>query len=408
MEAPLNIALHQTKARQITWRVVHIVGAVLLAWTVVTVVYRCIFTWSDVVPAENAVHLRIPKTPRTQAHLRTLLNGIEVIPGVPWSADALLNASHRVLNISVQDQGIVTVVIDRAVSSEEQAAFEAFGAHVYRARGLTIVTNDANMPTVERGMFFGFLRTVFASHHATLNAGGNRFGVSLTETTATIHGFTLMSPPMIESTPTAHTILYASLSNELLPLSQHIFTQNTPGIANFFTLAGQNGLSATMHNAAGTLQYTFATPITEEARSLVNEASLRALAQELTEIPSIAGITEYLDDGSKTTTIRSRERAVVVLRDESPYRFLTATSATSTVTITETPKYLTVSNASAVTHTPTHPPCHSRAVAFIGPQAISTMLPGKTLHEPQTLERFLWRAATIAATSSATRICIVD
>lgn len=409
MEAPLNIALQHTPTRQITWRVVRIVASILGAWLLVLTGYRLCFAWNSVVPSESSVHLRIPKSSTTVANLRELTNGIEAIPGVPWSVDALLETSNRVLNIGFEGDGSTVIVIDRALSTDEQLALSHFGAVVTIHKNETVITNAITEKSINHSVLYGLVRTIFSSRDATLAGGGNVFGISIAPEVATIHGFSGLAAPTIDSVPTADTVLYTSFSlNDLAGLSPRAFTQNTPGLSNFFTVASQNGLSATVHGTSSALRYTLATPITEETRDLVNESSLRALAEELTEIPTIDGITDFLDDGSKTIALRSREEATVVLRDESPYRFLTATSSVGSVTITETPTYLTVSNNAVGTTAPSTAPCLSGASAFVRPATVRTLLPERTHHEPQTLTSFLWRATTIASTSSTTRICSVD
>lgn len=409
METHLNIALTQTTTRQTTWRVVRIAAALLGAWLIILTGYRLLFAWNSVVPSEGSVHLRIPKSPTTIANLRKLTNGIEAISGIPWSIDALLKTSDRVLNIGFAKDGSTVVVIDRALSTEEQLAFSNFGALVGVQGNETVITNGTEIPSIEHGAFHGLATTLFSFRDATMHGGGNSFDLSLEKQSVTIHGFSGLAAPAIDSAPAADTILFASFDlNDLQGLSDRVFTQNTPGLANFFTIASQNGISATVHGNAGALGYTFATPITEETRDLVNESTLRALAKELTEIPTIDGMTDFLDDGSKTIALRSREEAAVVLRDESPYRFLTATSSTGSVTITETPTYLTVSNAAIPSEAPRVSPCLSGATAFAKPANIQKLLPERTLYAPQTLSAFLWRATTIASTSATTRICIVN
>ncbi len=409
MEAPLNIAITETQARQTTWRVVRMIIAIFGAWLLVVTGYRLCFAWNDVVPSEGSVHLRIPKSPITIAHLKLLTNGIEAIPGIPWSLDTLLQHSNRVLNIGFESDGSVVVILDRALSTDEQLAFTNFGAITVVHGNETVISNASVVRPVDHSIFYGLTRTIFTSRDATLSADGNIFGIAITQEFATIHGFSGLAAPTIDSAPTADTLLYASFGlNDLANLSDRVFTQNTPGLSNFFSVASQNGLSATLRGTSETLRYTFATPITEETRHLVNESSLHALAKELTEIPTIDGMTDFLDDGSKTVVLRSREDAIILLRDEMPYRFLTATSSAGSVTITETPTYLTVSNDAGGTKVPTVPSCLSGATAFVKPATIQSLLPERIQYEVQTLSTFLWQTTTIASTASKTRVCIVD
>jgi hypothetical protein len=408
MEAPLNIALTQTPTRQITWRVVRILVSIFCSLLLVLAGYRLCFAWNSVVPSEGSVHLRIPKSPTTIANLKSLTNGIEAIQGIPWSLDALLGTSNRVLNIGFEGDGSTVVILDRALDSDEQLAFSGLGATLAVVGDETVITNAPVAPPIDHSIWHGLMQTLFTSRDATLSAGGNVFGITITSERATIRGLSSLAAPAIDSAPTADTMLYASMSpSDLTNLSGRVFTQNTPGLSDFFAVVSQNGITAAIRGTHGAVRYTLATPITEETRDLVNESSLRALAEELTEIPTIDGLTDFLDDGSKTVALRSREDATLVLRDESPYRFITATSSAGSVTITETPTYLTVSNDTTTAAT-IMPSCLSGATAFVKPATIQSLLPERIQYEPQTLSSFLWRASTIASSSSTTRICAVD
>ncbi len=375
----------------------------------VVAAYRIGFTWNAIVPTEGTIHVRVMKSPKTLTNLRSLANGVEIIPGLPWSAAALLQETHRVLNIAFSLDGSVTVILDRALTAEEQSTFSGFGATVSVYDSETVISNTTETYFPEHSVLYGLYTTVFSSKDARITSGGGTFTATLSPTAITMRGFSALTAPIIDSTPSSDTLVFASFApRELTEYIPQIFTQNTPGLSNFFTIASQNGLSAVIRHTTGTPQYTFATPITNETREFINESSLRALATELTEIPSINGITDFLDDGSKTIALRSREAATVVLRDESPYRFLTATSSVGSVTLTQTPTHLTVSNASSTALVPEIPSCLASASAFMKPSAIQALLPERTFYTSQTLASLLWRAHTIASSTTITRICIVD
>jgi hypothetical protein len=189
-------------------------------------------------------------------------------------------------------------------------------------------------------------------------------------------------------------------------LRDRIFTENTPGLSSFFELTVQNGISAVIDRTKDTYSYTFATPLTNETRSLVHESMLRSFARELTELPTLEGITRYRDDGSRAITLRTREEAAVVVRDESPYRFLNATTSRASITITETPAFLTVSNGQPSSRDSALPTCLAGTRAFVLPSALRALLPEETSYRAPHLASILWNTTTIASSSSATRMCI--
>ena len=409
MERSLNIPLTQRTTHQIFWRVVRVFLFTFCAWAIVVATYRLFFTWNSVVPNDSVVHIRIIKSPKTLADLKSFANGIEIIPGIPWSLDALLHESRHVLNIAYNNDGSIEVILDRALTTEEQAKFSNFGIMVHATPSETILTNATTFNTLNHSIFYGIYTTLLARRAIRVTGGGDAFSAAVTKTDMTLHGFSAIREPGIESVPSFDTLLFASFTrNELDALIPRAFSQNTPGLANFFSLAQTNGLSAILRGTSDAIHYTFAIPITSETQSSVNESLLRSLGKELTEIPTIEGITDFLDDGSKTTALRSRTEAVVVLRDESPYRFLTATSPAGSVTLTQTPTHLTVTNITTTPSESVVPQCLTSASAFVRPSRIQNLLPKQTVYLPQTLTTLLWRTSTIAATSSVTRLCHTD
>lgn len=409
MEPALNIAIAQSPTRQRFWRVVRLGGVALSTWIGIIALTRLCFAWSDVVPVSDHIHLRIVKSPETVANLRVVTKGVTAIPGIPYSLSDLVASSHGVINIDFSPDGSTTLIIDHALSDADQESFRAFGAQVMIDGRETVVTNASTTPTPSHNIATGIFDTLRQGSAARISTQGIGAAVDIAEHTITLRGLTALTPPSIERTPGENTLVFASFSSkDLEGLGNQTFTENTPGLSNFFRLATTNGLSAIIDRTEETLSYTIAAPITDETRALVNESSLRSLASELTEIPTIDGITNYLDDGSRTTALRSREEATVVLRDESPYRFLNATSSKATVTITETPSVLTVSNGGAVPQTSKTPSCLAGTRAFITPSALTSLFPEQTRYEERTLSSLLWNAEVIASATSNTRICMPE
>jgi hypothetical protein len=407
VEQFLHIALAQDPTRQTFWRVVRVFGAIFCVWIGVIGIYRLLFTWNAVVPIERSTHIRIIKTEKNIANSRIVTRGLEVIPGIPTSITDFLNQSSRVLNISVAHDGTVTVILDRKISEAESAAFVGFGASVSTRNNETILTNASTIPEIRHSFFSGLVSTLFLNDDGIITTTEGSSNISVDTNTITIDHLVALTPPEIDTVITADTLLFASFSpKDIEGLTSKVFTQNTPGLLSLFTAATHNGLSAILRGTTDSLRYTFAFPITENSREYVSEMSLRAAAKELVEIPSINGIVDYLSDGSRTIALRSREEATLVFRDESPYRFLTATSLNNSVTMTETPAFLTISNDASATNLATQPQCLSNAVAFVTPKALQTLYPEQILFTPQTFFKLFSRASAIASSTSMTRMCL--
>lgn len=300
-------------------------------------------------------------------------------------------------------------MLDRTVSDQEKAAFESFGTIVVLDGSSTIITNTSTAPTINRSFFSGLYRTLSLGSSGTLSTQGGTTSFNLNATSATFSRFAALQAPSIEGPITSNTILYASLSNnDLSGLVDRVFTQNTPGLAQLFSLGTKNGLSViAAQESTNAPTFNIAIPITDDTRATVNEEFLRQTAKEFTEIPTIDGITNYLDDGSRTTNLRSREIATVVIRDESPYRFLNATSSLASINITQTPNLLTIKSGSLDGPTITTP-CLSGASAFVRPKIISSLVSSPVAFSSQTLASLIWRANAIASTNNTTRICYTE
>lgn len=409
MEDSLNIALTPNPTRQKFWRVVRDSAIVFGIFFGVIGIHRLAFTWSSIVPNDTDVTIRLPRDPETITALRSFAKGLNVIPGVPASLADLLRSSKRVLTIAYSTDGSVAIVLDRTVNNQEKAALESFGAIVVLDGSSTIITNASATPIINRSFFSGLYRTLSLGSSGTLSTQGGTTSFDLNATSATFSHFAALQAPSIEGSITANTVLYASLSNnDLSGLTDRVFTKNTPGLAQLFSLGTKNGLSIiAAQEADNAPAFSIAIPVTDDTRVTVNEEFLRQTAKEFTEIPTIDGITNYLDDGSRTTNLRSREIATVVIRDESPYRFLNATSSLASINITQTPNLLTIKSGSLDGPTITTP-CLGGARAFVRPKIISSLVSSPVAFSSQTLVSLIWRADAIASTNNTTRICYTE
>lgn len=409
MEDSLNIALTPNPTRQKFWRVVRDSAIVLGIFLGVVGLYRLAFAWSSIVPNDTDVTIRLPRNPETITALRSFTKGLNVLPGLPASLADLLQSSKRVLTIAYSTDGSVTIVLDRTVSDQEKAALESFGAVVVFDGSSTIITNTSATPTINRSFFSGLYRTLSLGSSGTLSTQGGTTSFDLDATSATFSHLAALQAPSIDGPITTNTIIYTALSNDdLHGLTNHVFTRNTPGLAQLFSLGTKNGLSIiATQESTNVPAFSIAIPITDDTRTTVNEDFLRQTAKEFTEIPTIAGITNYLDDGSRTTSLRSREQATVVVRDESPYRFLTATSSQASINITQTPTLLTLKSGT-IDGTAITTPCLSGARAFVLPKTISSIVATPIVFSSQTLSSLIWHANAIASTNNATRICYTE
>lgn len=409
MELALNIPMSANPTRQKFWRVLRVAGILLAAWSVVTGLHRLAFSFSAIVPPTDAVAIRIPRNSSTIANLRSLTKGMNVVPGVPLSLADALNNTNRTLNVWFGSDGSVTLMLDRELSDSEATAMASFGANVSRENGLTVISNQPAATPINESAFKNILPTLLSGDSAALTLNDYQTDVSIEPGKITLHGTAFLAAPNIDEPVTANTVLSADLpAQDIAALMPRAFTQNTPGFSSLFALAAQNGVSTHITRNGDTSAYTLAFPLTAETQTFANEDSLTQVAKELVEIPTIDGITTFLDDGSRTITLRSREEASVLVRDEAPYRFITATSSYGTLYITQTPTLLTVSNHVQDTAAPQAraTSCLSGAIAFVQPTRLFASVHAATFYQSLSLADLLWRADEVASTLSTTRICI--
>ncbi len=409
MEIALNIPMSANPTRQKIWRVLRVVGILFAAWSVVTSARQLAFEFSAVLPPSDAVAIRLIRNNSTVAHLRSLTKGMNVVPGIPISLADALNGTSRTLHIWFSANETVTMILDRKFSDDEVAAITSFGAIVSREGSLTIISNKKMAIPINQSVLKNILPTLFSRDSATLALGDNRTDVSIEQGTITLHGTAFLAAPNIDEPTTIHTVFAADIpASDINALVPRAFTQNTPGFSSLFMLAAQNGVSAHINRDSDSATYTLAIPLTVETQAFANENSLTQIAKELVEVPTIDGVTAFLDDGSETVALRSREEANVLVRDEAPYRFITATSSYGTAYITQTPTLLTVSNHVQNTNAAQSraASCLSGTIAFAQPKHLFTSLQTNTFYQSSLLSNLLWHADEIASTLSTTRICI--
>ncbi len=411
MELALNIPMSASPTRQKFWRVLRVAGTLLTAWSIVAGVHRLAFAFSTIVPPTDAVAIRLIKNDGTIASLRSLTKGMNVVPGVPISLADALNNTNRTLNVWFESDGSTTMILDRKLTDPEAAAITSFGATVFQQGGVTIITNKPVTTPVSTSVLKNILPTLLGGDAATLAFGNDRTNISITSESITLHGTAFLAAPNIDESITTDTVFSANIpASDISALVPRTFTQNTPGFSALFMLAAQNGVSARIDRNGDAALYTLALPLTAETQFYANEDSLTHIGKELVEIPTIDGITTFLDDGSKSITLRSREEASILIRDETPYRFITATSSYGAAYITQTPTLLTVSNhvQNTATAQPRIAPCLSGAVAFVQPTNLFSGVETETFYRSTQLSNLLWHAKEIASTHSTTRICISE
>lgn len=414
MELALNIPMSANPTRQKFWRVLRVVGIVFTAWSVVTGAHRLVTGFSAIVPPNDTVAIRIVRSDETIANLRSLTKGMNVVPGVPLSLADALSASDRALTIWYATDGTVTMVIDKPHGGPGGfiGGLDSFNeATLYSDydQNITVISSNSTLQPLQKSIFKNILPTLLSGDSATLTFRDGRTNVSIEPGTITLHHAVFLAAPNIDEPTTENTVFSADIpAEDIATFVPRAFTQNTPGLSTLFTLASQNGVSAHIDRDADATTYTLAFPLTTETQALANEDSLTQIAKELVEVPTIDGITTFLSDGSKSITLRSREEASLLIRDETPYRFLTATSSYGTAYITQTPTLLTVSDHVQDTNTtqPRPASCLSGSIAFAQPKRLLSSLQSYTSYQPSLLSHLLWHTDEVASTLSTTRICI--
>lgn len=413
MEIALNIPMSANPTRQNLWRVLRVVGIVLAAWSLVTGVHRFVNGFSAIVPPDDTVAIRIVRNDETIANLRSLAKGMNVVPGVPMSLADALSITDRTLNVWFAGDGTVTMIIDKPLGGRGAlGGLDSFGEAMFYSnyeQNITVISNNPTLAPIQKSILRNILPTLLSGNSATLTLGDNRTSVSIEPGTITLHGTAFLAAPNIDEPPTANTVFSADIpATDIASFIPRAFTQNTPGLSTLFALAAQNGVSAHIDRDTDVTTYTLAFPLTAETQSFANEDSLTQIAKELVEVPTIDGITTFLSDGSKSITLRTREEASLLIRDEAPYRFLTATSSYGTAYVTQTPTLLTVSDHVQDTNATQSRPasCLSGSIAFVQPKRLLSSLQSYTSYQPASISHLLWRTDEVASTLSTTRICI--
>ncbi|MEK9155319.1 MAG: hypothetical protein AAB839_01600 [Patescibacteria group bacterium] len=406
MESPLNIAITPNPTRQNVWRVVRVAGLLLGAWTLVSGAYRLFHQYDNVVAPDDATSLRVVRSPQTIHQLQTTAGGLQTLPGLPISLADFVSQTNRVARIWFTADEKTVVILDAAIDESTKKAWESFGVSLRIEDAYTIITSSSEPLVLDHSTLHGVWQGIRFSNEGTLGQQGESLAIEFDDSAITLHG-ALLQPPIVNDTATNDTIFSTALSaDDLRRFSSHTVTQNTPGLATLVTLATQQGISAHIEKRGDDVSYAFAVPLDDDTTPLVTKDSLTLLAQEIVEIPTIQSLTAFLDDGTRTRVIRSREEATTVVREEAPYYFITATTADGTAYITQTPSLLTISNhASTIPTASTPNACLPGAVAFVRPSALRELLFTSVSYRSMTLADLLWRSQTVASSSRLTRIC---
>ncbi len=391
MESMLNIPILPNPTRQKIWRVVLGFGLVVITGSLCVGVRRIVNGFDPIIAPQDVTSIHLVRSLKTIEHLRGLVGGMDVIPGVPVSLNQFLNQSHRTVDVWFAKDGKVTVILDGT-------------------------TDDL---TVKQSFWHGVWSALLLGSDGVLSQGTVSLPFIVDEHSMTLRGAGLLTAPKMDETISDATVFSASVSgDDIASLIPKAFTQNTPGFSSFFSLAALNGISAHIDRTDDASSYTLTVPLTNAPAIFTTEEGLTSLARELVEVPTIDGVFGYLDDGGSVTTLRSREVATVAVRDDAPYRFITATSSRGNVSIIQTPITLSLTNRTQDSSSLSgrSAECLAGSVAFVRPVDlftrrvagdVSTILNESSYH-PSSLSDLLWRATEIGSSTSATKICFGD
>lgn len=404
MRLSLRIAISPNPLRQQLWRIISAALAVLSAWIFTSSIERLLHQYDSLVPPPTATNIRLIRSPKIIHTVRQLTGHAEVIPGLPQSPADLLIKTRRVLNIWVMDDGNMVIIFDTVIDEKTQEAWRNFGATVSQYRHFTILSNTSQPISIDQSFVQGIRRSLIFTGDGTLTQSNKTTTITFQDKSITAN-IPLLSPSHIAENPSSATLFSAHLDAvnlAALPPS----TLNTPGITQVINLAKKTGLSALIEERDNTLFYHLALPKDPHNSPPISEDFLTALAQEIVEIPTAQGLTGFLTDGTKITTMRTREEATIVRRQESPYSFLTATTAHHTVYITQTPSVLTISNYTGVSPSSTDTPsCLGDAHAIVKPKKIHSLFFSSSSYQPSLLTSLLWQGDILASNHRVTRLC---
>ncbi len=412
MNAALNIPLRQSLTRQTFWRVLRVVGIVCAAWSTVIGTHRILSQFSTLNAPEYVTAIHLARNSHTVAQLRSIANGIPIIPGIPLSVDDTLARSHNTISVWIDTATqSPTVIIDTMFNDADIRSLESFGATVLvdAQRHRTIISNSTIAPPTDTTIFSALFRALTSGTDGAIVTQNARIDFDIDPSRITLHAGELLLPAITTLPMSATTLFSAHIPpHTLAAFVPRFFTENTPGLAFFFRYAETSGISAHISAAETTPTYTFTVPLAAaQALPPFTERTLTQLATEIVDIPSMTGVRTLSQSGERIVQLQPSSAATVTIRDEPPYRFLTATSSQSTVFVTQTPEFLTVSNVRETTPHPTGPfsQCLPGATAFIQPQKLFSESLPQTRYQPLTLFSLLWRAHGIASTPSRTRMC---
>lgn len=381
MESMLNIPILPNPTRQKIWRVVLGIGLVMIAGSLCIGTRRIITGFDPIIAPADVTSIHLVRSIDTITHLHELVGGMNVIPGVPTSLDQFLAQSKRTVDVWFAKDGTVTVILDGVVDD----------------------------PTVKRSFWHGIWSALTLGSDGILSQGPVSLPFTIDEHSMTLRGTGLLVAPKIDEAVSDATIFSAHVAgNDVASLMPKAFTQNTPGFSSFFALAALNGISAHIDRTGDTSLYTLTVPLANAPATFTTEDVLTSLARELVEVPTIDGVFGYLDDGGSITTLRSREVATVAVRDDAPFRFITATSSRGSVSITQTPTMLSLTNRTqdSLSSLGRSKECLVGSLAFVRPTDLLVM--NASSYRPSSLSDLLWTASEIGSSSTATKICFGD
>lgn len=412
MNTTLNIPLRQSLTRHTFWRVLRVVGIVCAAWGTVIGAHRVLSHFNTLATPEHVAVVQLTHNTRTAAHLRSLARGALIIPGVPLSIDDALTRSRAGITVWIDSATQSPLaVLDTILSDADIRSLESFGATVLvdTQHHQTAIANQHIAPPPHTTIFSALFRALASGSDGTITTQNTRIDFDITGSRITVYAGNILLPAITTLPIDADTVFSAHIPpHTLTSLASRIFTENTPGLAALFRYAELSGISAHINAAETVPTYTFTVPLTQEHNSPpFTERILTQLATEIVDIPTITSVPAFSQAGERILQLRPSEKAVVVIRNEPPYRFLTATASQKTVFLTQTPSSLTVSNAREASLAPATLPaqCLPGATAFVLPQKLFSS-PTQTHYQSPTIFSLLWKARGIASTPSRTRICI--
>ncbi len=386
---------------------VRVASTLVGAWAVVSTAFRIATQFNTIVPPHDATEIRIVHSPQAVENLQRTTGNMVVIPGLPLSLATLTEHTNRVLRVWTTTDGNTIAVLDRRITDAEEQSWKSFGAFIAREHSFTIIAHHSAIDPVQHSVLQGVLQGASLHSHGSIRINNVSAKLTIAPASLTINA-PLIARPLIHEPQDGTVLFSATLSAaDLSPLSAYAVTENTPGLASFLALARTQGISAIISQEGDSVpKFALTVPLAQETSTQTSQDVLTAFAREIVELPTIETVTAFLDDGTRTKALRTREEATLVVRTEPPSRFITATTQDPSLSLTPTPTLLTVKNFTSTAETPIETsPCLPGARAYLTPRALRGLLPAPSTYQPSTLSAFAWSATHIASTARKTRVC---